>query len=342
MSAEPFLRRALIVAPGWIGDTLLAQPLFARLQQKYPGIVLDAIAPGWTAPVLERMPEIHRVFPSGTVRGRLGLRRRLQQGRALAESHYDAAFVLPNSFKSALVPLFARIPLRVGYTGEARLGLLNRRHHRNRRRPAPMVEHYAQLAEPPGAPVHRPLAASHLRVDEVNRERAREHLRLAMDQPVIAFCPGAEFGPAKRWPVAHYAALAKALIEMGYAVWLFGSSNDRPVGAAVAQAAGSRCIDLTGRTELGAAIDLMSYARAVVSNDSGLMHVAAALGKPLVALFGSSSPHHTPPQSASAESLWLGLPCSPCFKRECPLGHFRCMRDLLPAQVLERLRRYSI
>lgn len=341
MSGELPLRRALIVAPGWIGDTLLAQPLFSRLRDKYPGVTLDAVAPAWTVPVLQRMPEIACVFPSGTLRGRLGLHRRLRQGRTLAAGGYDAAFVLPNSFKSALLPLFARIPLRIGYTGEARFGLINRRHRLDKAHPAPMAEHYAQLAEAPGSPVHKPLAWGGLRMDETNREAARERLGLRTDQPVIALCPGAEYGPAKRWPGVYFSALARALGELDYTVWLFGSDKDRVVGAAVAENAGARCVDLTGRTDLAAAIDLLSYARAVVSNDSGLMHVAAALGKPLVALYGSSSPHHTPPLSRSAELLWLGLPCSPCFQRVCPLGHFNCMKELLPAQVLDRLRKIA-
>jgi len=323
-----------VVAPGWIGDTLLAQPLLARLHERHPGISLDAVAPAWTADVVARMPEIARVFAAGTARGQLGLRRRLQQGRALAGHGYDAAFVLPNSFKSALLPLFAGIPLRIGYTGEGRLGLINRRHRLDRRQPAPMAERYAQLAEPPGAPVHRPLRRGGLRVDAANRDAVLARLGLRLDDPVIALCPGAEFGPAKRWPAEHFATLARALGELGFATWLFGSGSDRAAGAAVAGAGGPRCVDLTGATDLAAAIDLLSCARAVVSNDSGLMHIAAALGKPLVGLYGSSSPRHTPPLSDSADLLWLGLSCSPCFRRECPLGHFKCMRELLPAQVL--------
>lgn len=329
--------RLLVVAPNWIGDALLAQPLLALLRERHPGAVIDAIAPAWTAPVLARMPEIGTVVPTRFEHGELALGARWRLGRGL-RNRYDAAWVLPNSFKSALVPWFAGIPRRVGYVGEQRYGLLNVRHGLDAARVPLMADRYAQLAVAPGEAVPRPLPAVRLAVDAANRDAAVARLGLALDRPVVAFCPGAEFGPAKRWPARHFAALAQSLVERGRAVWLFGSGKDRDAARAIVAAVPEAgIVDLCGRTDLAAAIDLLSLAEAVVANDSGLMHVASALGRPLVALYGSSSPEHTPPLDPRARLLWLKPDCSPCFRRECPLGHFKCMNDLAPQQVLAAL-----
>jgi len=335
------LRRALIVAPGWIGDALLAQPLLARLRLRHAGLALDALAAAPVTGLLARMPEIDQVIDLGAAHGELKLGRRLRIARDLAARGYDAAFVLPNSLKSALVPFLARIPLRIGYTGEARLGLINCRHRLDRAALPLMAERYAQLAEPPGAAPERPLPEVRLRCDPQRRSALCRALGLDPEQPVIALCPGAEFGPAKRWPPRHFAALAAALAARGAASWLFGSGKDRDVAAAILAEAPGTAVDLTGRTTLEDAIDLMAGARAVVANDSGLMHIAAALGRPLVALYGSSSPAHTPPLTRRAELLWLRLECSPCYQRECPLGHLHCLNRLEPAAVLAALERVA-
>ena len=331
------MTRVLIVAPNWIGDTLLAQPLFARLHAARPGLALHAVAPSWTAPVLARMPEIEEVIEALLVHGRLQLGARLRLAGVLRANRYDEAIVLPNSWKSALAPFLAGIPRRVGFVGEARYGLLNVRYRLDEAAVPLMAERYAMLAAPPGEPLSRPLAPPRLEVDEANLAITIARLGLDRSRPVAAFCPGAEFGPAKRWPARHFAALARALAARGRRVWLIGSAGDRAIGDEIAKLANGAAINLCGRTDLGAAIDLLSIAEVVVSNDSGLMHVAAALHRPLVALYGSSSPAHTPPL-APARLVSLGIECSPCFQRECPLGHFKCMNDLLPERVLAEIR----
>ena len=325
----------LVVAPGWIGDTLLAQPLLARLHRKLPGVAIDVIAPSWTAPVLRRMPEVSEVIETPFQHGELKLSLRWRIGRSLRERRYLEAIVLPNSFKSALIPFFADIPLRVGFVGESRFGLLNILHRLNERALPLMAERYAQLAEKPGEPVSRPLAVPRLSVDLANLLITMSRLGLDRSKPVVAFCPGAEYGPAKRWPAKHYAELARRLAARGAAVWMIGSEGDSAIGEHVALESEGAAINLCGKTDLASAIDLMSVADLVVSNDSGLMHIAAALAKPLVALYGSSSPEHTPPLGDSARIARIeGLACSPCYKRECPLGHFRCMNELTPELVL--------
>lgn len=329
------MTKVLVVGPSWIGDTVLAQPLFRLLHQEHPQLALDVLAPGWTLPLLARMPEVRRAIahPYGHGELRLGERRRL--GLTLAAEGYDQAIVLPNSFKSALAPFFAGIPLRTGYLGELRWGLLSDARRLDTRALPLMAERFAALAGAAGRPLTRPLPAAHLEVNENNRLAILRQFALEPRQPVIALCPGAEYGPAKRWPAKHFAELAQRLRSRGCEVWLIGSAKDTALGAEIAALSNDSCINLCGKTTLDEAIDLLASAQLAVSNDSGLMHVAAALNKPLVALYGSSSPAFTPPLSASAIILKLDLSCSPCFRRVCPLGHFNCMMQLTPDQVFE-------
>ena len=328
------MQRILVVGPSWIGDSILAQPLLKLLHSRHAGLALDVLAPPWTQPVLERMPEVRRVIASPFLHGDLKLAERRRLGRALAPERYDQAIVLPNTFKSALVPVFAGIGLRTGYLGEMRHWILNDSRRLDAQRLPQLAERYAALALPRGEPLRLPLPTPALRVDDAARRALLARLGLDRGRPAAALCPGAEYGPAKRWPAHHFAELAHGFAARGCAVWLIGSRNDREVGAEIERAAGGACRNLCGETTLGEAIDLLASAAVVVSNDSGMMHVAAALGRPLVALYGSSSPAFTPPLSSDARILKLDLPCSPCFERVCPLGHFNCMMQLTPDRVL--------
>jgi len=315
--------RILVVAPNWIGDALMAQPLLARLREQHPSVRLEVLAPEWVAPVARRMPEVDEVITAPFRHGALHLGKRWRLGRALKDRRYAQAIVLPNSWKAALVPFFAHIPLRSGYVGESRYGLLNQLHRNGK---DAMREHYARLAATPGAQGASPLPQPRLRVDAA--QVAATRARFGLELPYVALCPGAEYGPAKRWP--YFADLAARLQRPAV---LLGSAND------AAAAAGVGGTNLVGRTTLDEAIDLIAGAERVVTNDSGLMHVAAALGRPLVALFGSSSPEKTPPQAGNSRVLWLKPECSPCYERECPLGHFRCMREISVAMVLAEIER---
>ena len=327
--------KALIVAPAWIGDTVMAQPLFMRLQQHSPGLQLDALAPRWVAPVLQRMPEIARIIDNPFAHGELALSARYRLARQLAQAGYQRAYVLPNSLKSALIPALAGIPERSGFTGEARYGLLNRRHTLDEIALPQMAERFAQLAEAPGSPLPRPLQSPRLGSSREQQEATLNSLALERPEKIAVFCPGAEFGPAKRWPARHFATLADDLAQRGYAVWLLGSAKDTAVGEQIVSLAGSAPRNLCGSTSLTQAIDLIAASTVVVCNDSGLMHVAAALERPLVAVYGSSSPGFTPPLSQHARIISLNLACSPCFKRECPLGHLDCLNKLEPQRVLD-------
>ena len=317
------MSRILVVAPNWIGDALMAQPLLARLREQHPDARLEVLAPEWVAPVARRMPEVDEVITAPFRHGALHLGKRWRLGRALKDRRYAQAIVLPNSWKAALVPFFAHIPVRSGYVGESRYGLLNQLHRNGK---DAMRDHYARLAGTPGATAAAALPQPRLRIDAA--QVAATRARFGLENPYVALCPGAEYGPAKRWP--YFAELAARLQRP---VVLLGSPNDASAAAGI----GGR--NLVGGTTLDEAIDLIAGADLVVTNDSGLMHVAAALGRPLVALFGSSSPEKTPPQTGRSRVLWLKPECSPCYQRECPLGHFRCMREISVESVLAEMAR---
>jgi heptosyltransferase-2 len=321
---------------------MLMQPMLMRLRQRHPACRIDVLAPPWTAALLHAIPEVRDVIINPFPHGALQLGARYQLGKQLRAARYDQAIVLPNSWKSALVPFFAHIPLRTGFVGESRYILLNDARKLDKTALPLMVERFAQLAEGAQSEIPRPMASPKLTISEAQRNAALHKLRLMLDKPVAVFCPGAEYGPAKRWPTAYYADIAQRLQQHGYAVWLIGSAKDKPVADEIDRLAGSTCNNLCGNTDLGDAIALLSCAQLVISNDSGLMHLAAALDRPMLALFGSSSPQFTPPLSAHAHVVKIDIECSPCFKRECPLGHFNCMVQLTPDMVWDELMQTQI
>ncbi|GGY23174.1 lipopolysaccharide heptosyltransferase II [Paludibacterium paludis] len=308
----------------------MAQPLYRRLHERHPGLELHVFAPQWTLPLLARMPEVAKAHLNPFGHGALKLGARWKIARRLAREKFDQVIVLPNSLKSALIPLMAGIPLRTGFIGESRYGILNDARELDEKSLPMMVERFCALAEDKHHAIPRPIPHPSLTVDEAARNDVLQRLGLDLARPVAAFCPGAEYGPAKRWPARHFAALARRFHEVGYAVWLFGSNKDAAIGDDIAALSGGLAVNLCGRTGLDEAIDLMGCADIAICNDSGLMHVAAALEKPLVALYGSSSPDFTPPLSDRAAIVNLDLPCSPCFERTCPYGHTDCLETLEP------------
>jgi len=317
--------RVLVVGPAWLGDMVMAQPLYRTLAAR--GGAVDIVGPPYAFPLLERMPGVRRVWALPVGHGELGLGRRRRLARTLAGEGYDRAIVLPNSWKSALLPWLAGIPRRTGYRGEWRYGLLNDVRVLDRSRSPSLPERYLALGDAlaAGAPE---LEAAPERAAALGLDRAR---------PALALCPGAAFGDAKRWPARHFASLAAARIDAGWQVWLLGGAGDAAATAAVHAALAPEqrayCVDLAGRTDLGAAADVLSAAAAVVANDSGLLHVAGAVGRPVVGVYGSTSPRFTPPSGIRGHAVGIDLPCRPCFRRTCPLGHRRCLEALEPERV---------
>ena len=312
---------------------IMSQVIYSALREEYPDIDIDVLAPSATLSLVTRMPEVNRGILIDQAHGQVGLGYRFRLGAELEKNYYDWAIITPNSFKSALVPFAADVPLRTGFLGEYRYFLLNDIKLLDKPRLPLMTDRFLALVGKTSAEMIPP----RLGVDKQSQASFLARHQLATDKPVIGFCPGAEFGDAKKWPEAHYGALAKQLIDQGYRIWIFGSPADQATGETIVSIAGHDCINLAGETSILEAIDLLAICQTVVSNDSGLMHIAAAVGTRVVAIYGSTSPGFTPPISEEAHIVRRSLDCSPCFKRTCPLGHKDCLNKLMPEQVLEQL-----
>jgi len=336
-------KKILIIGPSWIGDMVMAQSLFILLKQQFPDVQIHVLAPAWSRPLLARMPEVERAIDMPVGHGSLMWSVRRGIARELRAEGYSQAIVLPNSLKSALIPWLARIPMRTGWKGEMRYLLLNDLRHLDKQQYPLMVQRFDALALPRTAtlPDNLPKPDLHAKTDRV--PALRQQFGLQANQNILALCPGAEFGPAKRWPEQHYTTVAAHQIARGWQIWLLGSEKDRPVAQAIVdglpEQQRGQCHNLAGKTSLDEAIDLLSTVDAVVSNDSGLMHIAAALNRPLVVVYGSTSPAFTPPLNDEVAILSIPVDCGPCFKRECPLGHLKCLVELYPEQVTAALDR---
>ena len=332
--------RILIVGPSWVGDMVMAQSLLKTLKALAPQCIIDVLGPAWSAPIIERMPEARRALTLQVSHGDLALKERWRFGRSL-KGQYDRAIVLPRALKSALVPWFAAIPVRTGFTGEQRYGVLNRRRRLDKQVLDQTVKRFVSLGLPQDdAYPPQTIPFPTLRTDPANQARLRdsfdfERLDL-LARPLIALMPGAEYGPAKQWPLAHFHAAAQGLVARGFGVLVLGGPKDKAAGDSVAGQL-PHTLNLCGRTALADAIDLLGLCKQAVSNDSGLMHVAAAVGTHVQGLYGSSSPRYTPPLTQRADIHWLALDCSPCFKRVCPLGHTHCLHHLEVARVLNAI-----
>ena len=336
----------LIIAPNWIGDAVMTQPLLAALKSQYPASTIDVLASTWVAPIYRACSEVNHVIEANFQHKQLQWGLRKQLANDLRLRGYQACFILPNSLKSALIPWMANIPFRIGYRGELRFGLINiALNNPSKINRPPMVEHYLALSQLLSD--EETLAAKTLTPKLNVSSSAKQSIDKKLSdanidsKSVFVFCPGAEYGPTKRWPASHFAELANHLAQQlpNANIILLGSKSDHQLAEEILQQSQDsvKIHNWCGNTSLDEAIALIGLAKVVVSNDSGLMHIAAALKTPQIAIFGSSDPAHTPPLSENAKVIWLNLPCSPCHKKECPLGHLKCLNDILPQQVLATL-----
>lgn len=341
------MSKYLVIGPSWVGDMVMAQSLFIDLRRREPEAVIDVLAPGWSLPIIARMPEVRKGIAAPWASGELSLKAQWRLARTLRNDGkgdgqgYDKAIILPRSFKSALIPFLARIPERVGFSGEGRSILLT---DARRRRPTRegdriidrTVWRYLGLGAS-RAEYERyrfDVPSPSLRVDQDSARAVLEKLGLSADTKAVAICPGAEYGPSKQWPLENHRALAGLLVERGYQVWVMGGPKDAEAGARIADGQDG-VFNLCGCTRLEDTVDLFSLCHRVVSHDSGLMHVAAASGAPVVAIYGSTSPDFTPPLTDQAQVLQNPVECSPCFERTCRYGHYQCLTGIPVQRVLE-------
>ena len=329
----------LIIGPAWVGDMVMMSGLVRLLARERPEAELHVLAPGATASLLNRMPEVAMIHVLPFAHGQFAPWRRYQFGRRLRQHHFTHAIVIPGSWKSALIPWAAHIPERIGWLGEQRYGLLTAWRRCDKARYPTMMSRLWALALQFQAfsPNSASLPMPRLHVSAAQREAVLAHWQLSTASPALVMAPGAEYGPSKRWPVARFAAVASAALAAGWQVWLLGASGDVPLAEAIQEITQHRCVNLMGKTRLEEAVDLIASAAAMVGNDSGLMHVANALAVPAVVIYGSSSPTFTPPLSKHATVLQAELACRPCFKRTCPLGHLACMDRVSVAEVVKAL-----
>lgn len=329
-------QRLLVIGPSWVGDMVMAQSLFMTLKARQPGATIGVVAPAWSQPILERMPEVDEVLPLAVGHGEFGLASRRELASRL-RGRFDRAIVLPRSWKAALVPFMARIPERVGFVGEHRYGLLKERRKLDKQVLDQTVKRFVSLGLPleEAASGDFALPKPRLQVDRDNLVNLRLTHSLS-SRTAIGMMPGAEYGPAKQWPISYFHRLAKRLVKEGFEVRVLGGAKDHPAGEEITQGL-AHAHNLCGKTQLADAVDLLADCQQVVTNDSGLMHVAAAVGTRIHALYGSSSPAYTPPLTDNAVIHYLGLSCSPCFQRTCPLGHTNCLNQLSVDQVYQQI-----
>lgn len=341
--------KILIIGPSWVGDMVMSQSLYITLKQQHPDAIIDVMAPAWCKPILERMPEVNEAIEQPLGHGDFDFFGRRKLGKQLREKRYTHAYICPNSAKSALIPWFANIPKRIGWKGEMRYGLLNDLRS-NKKSFQYMVERYVALAHPKSAMVDSrslggldKLPKPQLHIEPAIQQKTLAKFSLNTEMLAVGLCPGAEFGPAKQWPVEHYAVVANEMIKQGKQVWLFGSAKDKETTETIKSLVDadnqSSVFNLAGDTSLIEAVDLLAACKTVVSNDSGLMHVAAAVGCQVVAVYGSTSPKYTPPLAEAVEIVHTDIDCRPCFKRTCQYSHLKCLTELPAQQVLNSIEK---
>jgi len=334
MNRRP-LKKILIIAPAWVGDMVMMHSLLRYLKQQDSQIILHVLAKPSLVSLTQYMPEVSKTIEFSCDHGELGLKKRYRLGKKLSHEKYNQAIVLPNSFKSAFIPFFAKIPIRTGWRGECRYGLLNDIRILDKQQYPLMIQRFLALGM--SKQRYTPVEIwPDFQVDQTQAISCAEQFHIDTHKPLLILCPGAAYGISKQWPGEYFAKVALEKAKQKFQIVILGSTGDQAIADRIMQSA--QCLNLVGKTTLSEAINLLSRATVVVSNDSGLMHIAAALGRPLVAIYGSSTPGFTPPLTKHVKILERQLDCHPCFKRVCPLvdplKHMACLKDIKPAAVL--------
>lgn len=332
--------KVLIIAPSWVGDAVMSQSLLKYLKKTHTNLTIDIFAHKHLIDLFQRMPEVNNTIINKFVHGSMDIIRRIKTGYELRKSSYDEVYVLPNTYKSALIVFFASIKKRIGFVGEFRYGVLNKPFKLNETELPLMIDRFCSLANYGNkvSNIEYPV----LQVDTVNQDKMKNKFNLSINVPLIIFCPSAEYGPSKRWPIEYFAKLANNLVQNGFSVLLLGASMDEPLVAQIISLIDvnniNKIINACGKTSLADCVDLLALGNLVVTNDTGLMHVACAVDVPVIAIYGSSTPKFTPPLSNKAQVLRMEISCSPCFQRTCKFGHYHCLKFITPEMVYEKIR----
>lgn len=327
--------KILIIAPAWVGDLVMSQTLFKLLRRKYPNnLTIDVFASKFLHPLIARMPEVDNIIDNPFQHKEFNLLKRIKVGLSLRKNKYDEVIILPNSIKSAITPFFAGIKKRTGFIGESRYILLNNYFKLNKNALPLMIDRFCALGN--GGQKANHIEFPKLETDSKNQEILRNKFNLNNSRTLIAFCPSAEYGPAKRWPPEHFAKLADLLDENKYQIVILGSQKDSEISQQITQRTMHSVIDLCGKTDLKDAIDILGLCKHTITNDSGLMHIAASVNSHVIAMYGSTSENFTPPLSTNAEIVKITLECSPCFERTCKFGHYNCLRAISPESIYEK------
>ena len=346
--------KILIVAPAWIGDAVMASALYERLKSQVvynpqtksyeSWHQIDVIAPSWSAALHARMPVVNEVITADFKHGEFGFFKRILLGKQLRKKHYDQAYLLPNSWKSALVPFFAHIPKRIGFIGESRYGLLTHPVKLDKKKWVTMIERFCALAGHQTSKFAENTLETFpkLVTSDYSQKKLLKQFSIDQNRPMLAICPGAAYGPSKQWPAIHFAELAAYYLKRDFQVVILGGQAEEGIAAdiesLISEQTQQKCLSMVGKTSLVEVIDAIGLATHVVSNDSGLMHIAAALDKPLVAIYGATPKEFAPPSNKrSAVFAPKDLACAPCVKRTCEFGHYHCLTQTMPKSVIEAL-----
>lgn len=329
-------QKILIIAPAWVGDLVMSQTLFKLLRQQYPdNLIIDVFAAKFLHPLIARMPEVNNIIENPFKHKEFNLLKRIKIGLNLRKNKYDEVIILPNSIKSAIMPFFAGIKKRTGFIGESRYILLNNYFKLDKIAQPLMIDRFCALANN-GKKVEN-IEFPALQTDLENQESLRQRFNLDKTKTLIAFCPAAEYGPAKRWPPEYFAKLADLLDNSTYQIVILGSKKDTEISSQITQRSKHPIIDLCGKTDLKDAIDILHMSKHTVTNDSGLMHIAASVNSHVIAIYGSTSEGFTPPLNETANVIKITLECSPCFQRTCKFGHYNCLRTISAESIYKKM-----
>lgn len=337
-------KKILVVSPAWLGDIIMSQSLLSVLKQQDPTNSIYMYAPSYAHPILARMVEVDHILTNPFNHGQLLLKERIKEGQKLKEFNFDCAYILPNSLKSALPPYFAGIKQRIGLKGESRYILINRMRSNKKAFPK-MVERYVSLAYIDDPKITNTSTLPKFPYPKLILKKPTvellKRLNLSLERPLLALGCGANYGPAKLWPVEYFARVSANFIQKGGAVLALGTSNDTVTVQAILKHLPNHLLpyfyNIAGKTNLTEALDLVGVCTAAVCNDSGLMHTVAAAGVPQVCIFGSTSTEYTPPLSDVAMCLESNESCHPCFNRTCKYGTYKCLKQISPEQVIDAL-----